>query len=195
MYERWRRLGDQALLDEISAYNELDCRSTRLCRDWLLGLRPAEATWRHVGEAVAPTPEKVVQRQEAEERTAALIAALMAGGSETDCSWRELLCHLLEFRREAKPEWWSMFARREMTPQELLDDAAYLAEIAADPGRASRPDKNSTIYAFTFPGQDFKLRVGDEVLRASTGEAAGTVMLIDEESRRLKVKLGPSRTR
>ena len=196
MYERWRRLGDQALLDEISAYNELDCRSTRLCRDWLLGLRPAEATWRHVGEAVAPTPEKVVQRQEAEERTAALIGALMAGASEADRSWRELLCQLLEFhRREAKPEWWAMFARREMTPQELLDDAACLAEIAADPGRAPRPDKKSTIYAFTFPAQDFKLRVGDEVLRASTGEAAGTVMLIDEESRRLEVKLGPSRTK
>ena len=53
------------------------------------------------------------------------------------------------------------------TPQELLDDAACLAEIAAGSRSAApRPDKKSTIYAFTFPAQDFKLRVGDEVLRA-----------------------------
>jgi uncharacterized protein len=196
VYEQWRRLGDQALLDEISAYNELDCRSTRLCRDWLLGLRPADVRWRHVGEALAPTPEKVAQRHEAEARTAALIDALMAGAAEPDRESRALLCQLLEFhRREAKPEWWAMFARREMEPQALLDDAACLAGVTADLERPPRPDKKSTIYAFTFPAQDFKLRVGDEVLRASTGEAAGTVMFIDEESRRLELKLGPSRTR
>jgi hypothetical protein len=78
VYQQRRRVGDQALLDKISAYNELDCRSTRLCRNWLLGLRPSAAAWRHVGEAVAPAPEKVAQRNEAAARTAALIERLIA---------------------------------------------------------------------------------------------------------------------
>jgi predicted RecB family nuclease len=44
VYERWRRLGLPELLQEIEAYNATDCRSTRMCRDWLLALRPQDAT-------------------------------------------------------------------------------------------------------------------------------------------------------
>jgi uncharacterized protein len=44
-YERWRRSGDRALLDEIAHYNEVDCVSTRALRDWLLGHRPEETPW------------------------------------------------------------------------------------------------------------------------------------------------------
>ena len=38
VYERWRRLGEQRLLQEIADYNEADCRSTLLLRDWLLSM-------------------------------------------------------------------------------------------------------------------------------------------------------------
>jgi predicted RecB family nuclease len=38
VYERWRQTGDRALLDEIAAYNEADCQSLLMCRDWLLSL-------------------------------------------------------------------------------------------------------------------------------------------------------------
>ena len=44
-FERWVALGDDTLLKEIEDYNAFDCRSTRLCRDWLLSLRPSEVEW------------------------------------------------------------------------------------------------------------------------------------------------------
>lgn len=65
IYERWRRLGDDQLLQEIADYNELDCRSTRMCRDWLLSLRPPETPW-FSGRALEPVdPAKAEARREA----------------------------------------------------------------------------------------------------------------------------------
>lgn len=34
-YHRWRETGDQDILDEIEAYNRVDCISTEMLRDWL----------------------------------------------------------------------------------------------------------------------------------------------------------------
>ena len=49
VYEQWRELQDARLLQEIADYNEADCRSTLLLRDWLLSLRPGGVTW-YTGE-------------------------------------------------------------------------------------------------------------------------------------------------
>jgi predicted RecB family nuclease len=97
-YENWRSTQDPLLLQEIASYNEIDCRSTRLCRDWLLTLRPANATWRPVGEADPPTPEKLQARRDAESRTEALASALVRHASDEDRPWRELPANLLEFQ-------------------------------------------------------------------------------------------------
>jgi hypothetical protein len=195
-YEKWRITQQASLLAEIASYNELDCHSTRLCRDWLLGMRPADATWRPVGEAAPPSEEKLEARQEAEDRTQRLAAALIGEGPEADRPWRELLSNLLEFhRREAKPEWWAMFARQEMTDEELLEDAACLARLEPDPERPVRAEKKSAVYSFTFPAQDFKIRLGDEPLRAGSAEPAGEVVLIDDVACKVELKLGPSRSR
>ncbi len=195
VYEAWRTLQDPALLQQIADYNELDCRSTRLCRDWLLTLRPEEATWRATGETKPPTAETLKARTEAEARTAKLAADLIAGAPEADMPWRTLLSNLLEFhRREAKPSWWAMFSRQEMDDEALLEDAECLAGLMADPSRPPRDDKRSKIFSFTFPAQDFKLRVGDKPLRAGSGEPAGEIMFIDEPTRRVELKLGPTRS-
>jgi len=44
-YEEWRETGEPAILDEIEAYNRLDCQSTALLRDWLVSIRPEEDPW------------------------------------------------------------------------------------------------------------------------------------------------------
>src|SRR5690349_13669021 len=44
-YEHYRATGYQAALQAIERYNDDDCRSTQLLRDWLLSLRPAELPW------------------------------------------------------------------------------------------------------------------------------------------------------
>jgi hypothetical protein len=45
-YERYRETGEAAILEEIRAYNETDCRSTKGLRDWLVEkVRPADMAW------------------------------------------------------------------------------------------------------------------------------------------------------
>jgi uncharacterized protein len=139
-YERWRRYRQPELLDEIERYNELDCRSTRLCRDWLLSLRPTGATWFIASHAAAPEEataagEGKAPLREAERRTAAMIGHLLDGVAEAERPWRELLAYLLDFhRREAKPAWWATFTRLDMTEEELIDDAECIGGL-----RRSRP--------------------------------------------------------
>ncbi|GAA0308848.1 TM0106 family RecB-like putative nuclease [Sphingomonas oligophenolica] len=192
IYERWRRLGGEQLLREIADYNEIDCRSTRMCRDWLLSLRPAKTEW-FTGRALKPAdPVKVAAREEADERTRRLAEALIAGD---DAPWRHLLVDLLEFhRREAKPTWWAMFTRQDMDAEALLDDAESIANLQPHPTRLPWKDKRSMVHAFTFPAQDFKMRVGDEPVRSGTLEPAGEIVSLDEEERVVELKVGPSRS-
>jgi len=72
-YERWIDNRDQAILDEIAAYNEQDCRSTWLLHRWLEERRPeAEAKFgivipRPVMQASEPSPELKEWEREIEE--------------------------------------------------------------------------------------------------------------------------------
>ena len=42
-YETWLESRDQRILDDIERYNEVDCRSTKGLRDWLVSVRPKSA--------------------------------------------------------------------------------------------------------------------------------------------------------
>jgi predicted RecB family nuclease len=192
IYERWRGLGGDTLLEEIAKYNEIDCRSTRLCRDWLMSLRPPETPW-FTGRSLEPAdPVRVAARKEADESTRRLAAALL---ESEDASWRRLLVDLLEFhRREAKPTWWAMFARQDMDTDMLLDDAECIADLRSHPTLRPWNDKRSVVHPFTFPAQDFKMRVGDKPLRSGSLEPAGEIVALDEDERVIQLKLGPSRS-
>lgn len=192
LYERWRRLADQTLLDDIASYNEFDCVSTLRCRDWLVGMRAEGAPWNQpqAEEDARGAPEA---RTEAEERVAAMSAALLAGEHAGE-EWRQLLVDLLEFhRRESKPGWWSVFSRQDLPYDELLEDAECLAGLEPHPEVLPRPDKRSMIHTFVFPAQDFKLKPGDTPKRSGTLEPAGDVVAVDEDEQTIELKLGPSR--
>ena len=194
-YERWRRLRDDSLLNEIAHYNELDCRSLKLCRDWLLTLRPDSAVWFSGPPSFGGKPPDEQKRLKTEARTARLAATLVTGVATAERGWRELLCYLLEFhKREAKPSWWATFSRQEMSEEELVDDAECIGALRPDPARPPRQEKKSVVFSFSFPPQDFKMRVGDTPVRAGTLEPAGEIVSLDEADRRISLKLGPSRT-
>src|SRR3546814_902354 len=193
IYERWRRLGDPQLLQAIADYNQLDCSSTRQCRDWLASLRPAEMPW-YLYEPEPQKADKVDERTEAEQRVAAMAAALIAGEAGKE-PWRQLLVDLLEFhRRESKPAWWAVFSRQDLPHAELLEDAECLAGLEHCPEIQPRQDKRSMIYTFRFPPQDFKLKPGDQPRRAGSLEPAGEVVAIDEDAHTIDLKLGASRS-
>jgi predicted RecB family nuclease len=195
VYERWRQTGDQALLDQIATYNEADCRSLLMCRDWLLSLRPSEVSWFGTGtpadaDVLPADPARAAKRKEAEERSAALVQRLLDGVSEADRPWRELAGHLLEFhKREAKPEWWAMFTRQDWSEDELVDEPECIGGLRFDPKRSPVPEKRSIIYSYRFPPQDFKMRVGDSPLISETLAPAGEIVRLDEESCEISLKL------
>lgn len=196
IYEKFRRLGNKVFLDEIEAYNRIDCQSLAKCRDWLITLRPADLAWPTEIAPEKADPAKEQRRVEAEQRTATHVQALTAGCAPEDRPWRTLLAYLLEFhRREAKPKFWAMFTRQEMTDEELIDDAECIGVLSPDPARPPRAEKKSMVYSFTFQPQDFKMRVDDDVLRAGTLEPAGEIFELNEDERRISLKLGPKWSR
>ena len=195
MYERWRRTQDGQLLADIETYNKDDCVSTLECRDWLLGLRPEDARWFEGSETDPKASEKEAKRSEAIAQIELLYRRLIDESPDGDAEWRSLLADLLEFhRREAKPAYWAMFSRQDLGDDELLDDAECLALLRPDAKRPPQPDKRSTVYSFTFPPQDFKMRLGDKPLRAGSLEPAGEIVALDEEAGTVSLKLGPSRS-
>ncbi len=188
VYERWRRLKDDALLRQIAAYNEADCLSTLLLRNWLLDLRPAGTPWFDPA-AELPDEEKVRERREAEARRAGYERALLAGVTGEERRVRELAAYLLEFhRREAKPAWWAMFDRRDRSEEELIEDPECLGGLRMDHSTPAFPVAKSTVFAYRFPPQDCKLGRGDNVLRAETLEPFGAVYALDDTDCMVRIK-------
>ncbi|MEX2645325.1 MAG: TM0106 family RecB-like putative nuclease [Gaiellaceae bacterium] len=185
LYERWREQRDDAILRGIEEYNEEDCLSTHLLRQWLLE-RKAEAEaewgtaieWREPPEAREPAEEEVEAKEERER----LRAELLDRGDDA----LRLAGHLLEYhRREAKPVWWAFFDRLERTSEELVEDAEAIGGLELVGEVAERT------YAFRFPLQQHKLEPGDGVIDPVTGKGTGTIAELDDVAGTLTLHRGP----
>jgi uncharacterized protein len=196
-YEHWKETRNPEFLKQIRDYNEFDCRSTYLLREWLLTLRPSDLPWFKESVEEETREEKSERVHEAEARLAEYRERLLGALPPDRAEWndeaqtRELVFQLLDFhRRTAKPEWWAMFARQEMSEEELIDDPECIGAMWADPEHPPEPVKRSLLYTYHYPEQEFKLKVGDDCLRADTLGRAGRIEEIDEEARLLRIKLG-----
>jgi uncharacterized protein len=199
-YERWRLTHDDAELDRILHYNEDDCRSTQLLRDWLLSKRPAELPW-FVPESKQEAPEVQTARSERIRKIEAALAehrdALLEGVADDPATWgadeqlRALVADLLDFHRRAdKPAWWALYARRDMTDEQLIDDVECLGCLTAVADMPPAVDKQSLIHTFSYPEQETKLRAGKECLRTDTAQRLGEIVMLDEEARRIRIRAG-----
>lgn len=197
-FERWLVLRDDALLRQIEEYNAFDCKSTRLCRDWLVGLRPPEVPWfdpvAEAAEDAEKEREREAERRANDARILELRAALLRQVPNAERGWRELLGYLLEYhRREARREWWEFFERlTDKTREQLIDDPECIGGLTVDRTVAPRQEKKSKVWTLRFPEQDTKLRAGETVVRVDTNERLDIVSL-DENNCGLELKLGPSR--
>ena len=192
-YERWKETGEAQLLADIRAYNEDDCRSTWQLHDWLLSLRPPHLPWAERSEPQEETATDTRKPREIE--LEAYRQALIGHLPEDPTAWsdadrvRELAYQLLDFhRREAKPQWWAMFARMEMSEEALLEDSECLGGLVWDAANPPKPDKRSVIYTYLYPEQETKLKTGDAVTNAATGEPLGELTL-DEVTRRVILRV------
>ncbi|HSO01591.1 MAG TPA: TM0106 family RecB-like putative nuclease, partial [Gaiellaceae bacterium] len=181
IFEQWMQTGDQALLDQIDAYNREDCIATRKLRDWLLELR-AEALARF-GPFPLPEPKESKPIPEVKAERAELRAQLLDAGEE-------LAAQLLDYHdRERKPVWWAFFDRLEQTPEELVEDAESIGKLR--PTGETRPEKRSVAHVLTYPAQEHKLGEGQGPTDPATRDGAGEILELDREARRLVLKRGP----
>lgn len=197
-FENWLKTGDDSLLQQIEDYNAVDCLSTRLCRDWLISLRPTGTKWFNPEEEKAADEakrdeENEKKRRDDDVRVLALRQALIAGVEGDELEWRELLGYLLEYhRRDARKEWWDFFDRLEPA-HDHIEDVECIGGLTVDATHPPRPEKRSMIWRLKFPEQDFKLRVGKKPVRADTRMGAGEITDLNETERWLELKVGPSR--
>ena len=202
IYDRFRETGDQSLLNDLRDYNRDDCLSTLLLRDWLIDRAKQAGSWPSVAKTVPdklggvtePRDDGSKERIERERAQAELEAALIADPAAPDAEARQLLAELVGFhRREAKPAWWAFFDRQERSAEELQDDDECLGGCVADGANWIGKDKRSLTFRYRYPEQETKLREGGNIYVAATGEAAGTILSLDEVARTVTVKRGAAK--
>ena len=199
IYDRYRDTGELSLRDALRDYNRDDCLSTLLLRDWLIDCAGEAGRWPPMPSPAddEPAPESDKERKqhlerEAREATQAeLETALAAGPDAADADARQLMANLVGFhRREAKPTWWAFFDRQERGLDELREDEECLAGCVAAGNGWIGQEKQSLTFRYHYPEQETKLRVGTAVHLAATGEAAGSILSIDEAARIVVLKRG-----
>jgi uncharacterized protein len=194
-YEEWIKSGDPRLLDEIRDYNETDCRSTWMLREWLEARRQ-ELEARvgvSLGRPVPPSPEPGERQAKAETETAALVAALCeslpedAAARTRQQQARWLLAQLLEWhRREARSEWWEYFERLKLSDEELVEDRGAIGQLT--PEGECGAIRKSKIYRFSFDPQDNRILPGDDVVDPRSEAVVGKVHRIDNDVGILELK-------
>ena len=194
-YERWKETGDPKLLEDIERYNFDDVRSTHGLRQWLLTLRPLELTWALPANAENISDAASERMKEWEVKLIPYREALVDKLPAERNQWTEIdrMCELtyqmLDFHRRAnKPAWWAMFARMEMSEEELLEDGECLAGLIPDEANPPEPVARSLMYTFLYPEQESKLKTGDRATIAATGYTVRD-LTVDEENRRVTLKV------
>lgn len=183
-YEKWRLTQDASVLAEIAKYNEEDCVSTAMMRDWLDSLRPATAVYQQLS-TISKDGEREEARseeREANEQSRRQLAVRVRTSGVADERIRELVADLLWFHQRAqKPAWWALFERQTWSDEELAEDAESLGGITFDALASVECVKRSYLLTCRFPPQDTKLKLGGKPVMATTLEPAGTIENIRPE--------------
>jgi predicted RecB family nuclease len=166
-YEQWKTTQDAALLQAIEDYNKDDVISTFELRQWLMRLRPDDATPAGTVTLVdPPVRDKSASALAAEEAMEAYRQKLLGNLPVDRLTWtddhrlRELMFHLLGFhRRTEKPVWWALFARQQATDEELLEDIDVIACMSES--KEPVPSGDGWDCCYDYPEQEFKLKTGD----------------------------------
>jgi uncharacterized protein len=217
MYETWLQNPQrQDILDDIERYNQDDCRSTWMLREWLLQLREESIAahgaiqW-YEKESTRPpchseplegckTCAKRLKETLARTEREQLCDALLRGLEDVDAFTildhpeeeriRWMLAHLMQYHlREQKPVWWAFYDRCE-SGDNLISDSEALAGLQLceeiEPFKLKGSDRN-LVYTYSFPDQQYKLKPGI-VFDPATRKAAGELIAIDSETNRLQLK-------
>jgi len=205
MFETWLKDESQrSILNDIERYNEEDCRSAWMLRDWLLERREEFKLQRDITLDFRPIkdpdarchPEPVDGCKKCAERARTERERAKISDDQRALLTREgdaaafLLGHLLSYhRREEKPVWWAFFDRCENVDQLLEFDKEAMAGLVLrrdiEPFKRKPGDRN-VVYTYSFPDQPHHLP--DKVSDPRTEASAGEVVAIDEVDNLIQVK-------
>jgi predicted RecB family nuclease len=175
-FEQWLATRDQALLDQIEAYNRDDCVSTRELRDWLEGRRTELlASGAALRRPEDGDPDGSAENASAQELREGLEQRLVAGLPDTgrtpeqEATW--LLAQQLGWHaREARSAWWEYFRLRDLPADELERETAALGPLEGPELLGAQ--KRSQHWRYRFPPQETKVSAGsryEHLLPAADG--------------------------
>jgi predicted RecB family nuclease len=191
-YERWKETRNPALLENIAAYNHDDVRSTYGLREWILINRPPHLPWPDSSMVGRTTISKDISVLNEEElRLLRYRRLLLDPLPENRDDWtpghyaKELTYQLLDFhRRAAKPVWWALFSRREMSHEDLIEDVEAIGGMTLDRINPPYPEKRSFVYTYFYPEQETKLKTGDNCVVTDTLDSINQ-LVVDEDIRKI----------
>ncbi|ANP46072.1 TM0106 family RecB-like putative nuclease [Candidatus Viadribacter manganicus] len=164
----------------VERYNEDDCRSTLVLRDWLEGLRADELARGVAIERPAPPPPEASEHIRERERAAAELAAQLHQGAPADPADRDqygrwLLAQLLGFhRREERAVGSEYYRIAELSAEDLFDHKSAISGLQFE---AVIEAGDKPVHRYRFPPQETDLQVGDTV-RPVGGGYLGTIKAI-----------------
>ena len=173
-YERWLIERDDATLERIRAYNEVDVRSTLALHEWLEQRRD------ELAESTGPLPRPGRRSSRATRGRSPTAPRPRSRFAE---SLREagmpLWAGLVGWhRREDRPAWWDYFRADDMDTTELVADPVMVGGLSA-PVEVGR-EKQSTLWRYTFEPQECRLEHDKAAHAALPGHARmGTVVALD----------------
>lgn len=176
-YENWRNGGPDSILDEIRDYNQVDCESTMMLRDWIVEkVCPQDFEYNQLSELKTISEISQEKDELAQERFDKINNAEHLSEEEK----KFLYSVNMFFQREAKPAWWAFFDRRDKTSEQLVEDMESIGGMQAISDQYDI--KRSVAREYSFPPQETKLRK-DSSANVFVGDKASSVTI---ESMNLK---------
>ena len=166
MYEKWRETLKQEILEEIEAYNEQDCRSMPLMRQWL--------------ESVV-FENQIVHRDTIELSNASIEYQTSDQFSNDEAAIANSIANY--HHREQKPYWWKFFDTQIRELNELLPDASVIAGLKF-------LKQKLNLYEFKLEDQEYRFGSGDVVkIISNEGESSfgsrAKIHSIDEKNKKI----------
>jgi predicted RecB family nuclease len=179
----------------VAGYNEDDCRSTMVLRDWLEDRRAELATRLGLELSELPRPAVLEEDRSAEDPEVSQLKIALTSSSPADGDpgngfdeAKALVADLLEWhRREAKPGWWRYFFRRDLASSELVQERDAIGDLSG--GDVVDHVRRSVVRRYSFPPQEHGFDVGDPAFDP-VGMKSWTVHDLDEENGTIDLRIG-----
>ena len=186
-YDNWIATKNAKNKQDIISYNEEDCISTYLLRDFLIKKKPENIDWFLKPEEVKKEDQvpnkyrrKVPNKLTREEVEVDLNNRLEKKKNKTNKNFVEHLKNFIGFHwKSNKPEYWEVFDRAEKTHLELEDDTECIANCVLLDNKPKVTD-DGFIYSYRFNDQNYKLKQGKSAYDAHQMKGLGTINLIEE---------------